>query len=382
MATWYLLTNFKTPAGLRIAGELIDDAQENITQLQMSGAFLVPSSLPYIAAVAPYAVQLREQGADPLEIQSLMLAAYQAMQEGETLEPVLNATELAAIPVASRSSGSLCVKLDDRTLWQFDTSADAASTWCIVPAVGSGRWKRWDQLVGAVHAPVADAAAVQGIAATDRKDGMVVAKLDDYTWWKFEAASAAGASAWVIVPLAGTGRWSRREPSLADLGAVSGASLIGSNAAGYATPNVLTQLAEVMALVVAGMQVQKKSLPVVFGDLSVAGHSKQLNLGTALPANARIVGYESKLTTPFTGGGMSSLVVKVGSAADDDAIIVATDWFAPAVDGQAATTAVGIAPNKHFVAGTQLLLTATGDQNLNGLTAGAGQLDVLYVVLP
>jgi len=77
--------------------------------------------------------------------------------------------------------------------------------------------------------PYADATAIQGIASTTRTDGMEVIKLDDSTIWVFDAESAASASAWVLVPTSGSGRWLRKFVSTADLISTAtgnGASLI------------------------------------------------------------------------------------------------------------------------------------------------------------
>ena len=318
MATWYLLTNFRTEAGLRIAGELIDDAQENIAQLQMAGAMLASSSNVFVAVAATYAVQLRLQGVDPTAIEVLMQAAYQMQQQGEVLSPSVDAAAVAAIASAVRQDGSICIKLDD------------------------------------------------------------------YTPWVFEGGSAVGADAWHIVPTVGTGRWVRRWPSLADLANVAiGAGLIGSNAAGHAATTVVGQLAEDRALINAGMQTQKRTLHVVEGDFAaVAAHFATLNLDVVLPANSRIMGVEIRVATPFTGGGAASCVADIGTAGDPNAIVAAADVFAAAVDGEAATIPHGIAPNKMFAAaGMQLTATFTASVNLQDLTAGACDIDVLFIQL-
>lgn len=65
------------------------------------------------------------------------------------------------------------------------------------------------ELAGRVFAPVADDAALIAMTAAQRVDGMLVVKLDDMTGWSFDAGSSAGASDWVQVPSAGTGRWLR-----------------------------------------------------------------------------------------------------------------------------------------------------------------------------
>jgi hypothetical protein len=129
---------------------------------------------------------------------------------GATHAPVADDAALVAIVDAGLVDGMLVCKLDDMTLWMYDLgSAAAASDWCQVPAGAVGRWLRKDALTGALHAPVADAAAVRAIAATGRMEAMALVKIDDMTPWGFSATSAAVASNGVIVPTAGTGRWHR-----------------------------------------------------------------------------------------------------------------------------------------------------------------------------
>lgn len=166
-----------------------------------------------------------------------------------------------------------------------------------------------------------------------------------------------------------------------------GASLIGIEDAAlqFTAATVEAALAEVKVLADAGMPVLKKTLTVAHGDLTdaVNGEAQAINLDTALPANARIVGVALKLATPFTGGGAASVALDIGTAGDADAIVDGADVLAAAVDGQASTQPSGIAPNKHFAAGGQLLATFTPDGGaaLLGLTAGSLVIDVLYTVL-
>lgn len=68
-------------------------------------------------------------------------------------------------------------------------------------------------------ASVADRAALEAIAATDRVDGQLQLVREDGSLWRFVAASTAasdGASKQlVVVPAAGTGRWIRADKSFA-----------------------------------------------------------------------------------------------------------------------------------------------------------------------
>ena len=89
-------------------------------------------------------------------------------------------------------------------------------------------------LKASIHAPVADATALAAITALNRADGMKVVKLDDGSEWTFDADSSAGASASVVVPAAGTGRW-LKNATAASLAATTGAAAVGIADAGTFT---------------------------------------------------------------------------------------------------------------------------------------------------
>jgi len=187
---------------------------------------------------------------------------------GRILGAAANEAAIKAIVAGARVNGQLCVDLTNDVIWTFDTgSAAGASAWVLVPDAGTGRWLRnhpsladlastvatygasmigvedvalriaalqgetaLHELAGRVVIPAANAAAIQAIPAAAREDGSIVVDLALDTIWTFDSGSAAGASAWVLVPDAGTGRWLRNHPSLADLASVVatyGASLIG-----------------------------------------------------------------------------------------------------------------------------------------------------------
>ncbi len=57
--------------------------------------------------------------------------------------------------------------------------------------------------------PVATTTALAAVAAVDRSEGMLAMVLADNSLWRFDAGSTASASASVVVPDAGTGRWIR-----------------------------------------------------------------------------------------------------------------------------------------------------------------------------
>lgn len=130
---------------------------------------------------------------------------------------------------------------------------------------------------------------------------------------------------------------------------------------------------------------QKRTVTVGQADLTAAvnGTAQAINIGAALPANARIRGAQLKLATPFTGGGASAVTVDIGTAEDVDAIVDGADVFAAAVDGYASSMPLGIAPFKHFPTSKQLIATFTpdGGATLLALTAGSVVIDVEYDVL-
>lgn len=128
----------------------------------------------------------------------------------------------------------------------------------------------------------------------------------------------------------------------------------------------------------------KKTVTVTHADLTetAANTSQAINIGTALPDNARIVGVDIRALTAFSGGGVSALTVDIGSSGDIDALIDGADLFAAAVDGGPATMPSGIRPNKTFASSTQLIATFLTDSghDLEDLTAGSVTIDVLYIV--
>lgn len=132
----------------------------------------------------------------------------------------------------------------------------------------------------------------------------------------------------------------------------------------------------------AAAVIEKRTVTVGHADLTDADTSQTVNIGAALPDNARIIGVSIHTVTAFSGGSVSALLVDVGSAGDVDALIDGAALHSTVVDGQAATRPLGIAPNKLFASSTQLVATfvSTGDDLVN-LTAGACTIDVLFTVL-
>jgi hypothetical protein len=150
-------------------------------------------------------------------------------------------TDLDDIPATSRKDGMIAVVLGDSSLWIFDGDSSATEVTGSVrqPASGDGRWIRTGATLSETNAriasSVADTTALQAISAANRSNGQIVVKRDTDTIWTFDSASSAGASDWVVVPSAGTGRWLRNHVSLADLSSTAnakGATLVGIEDAG------------------------------------------------------------------------------------------------------------------------------------------------------
>lgn len=187
-----------------------------------------------------------------------------------------------------------------------------------------------------------------------------------------------------VAPSGGTTNAATLAALLASTSASAGASQIGLRdvATIYTATNVEAALAEVKVLVDAGMQVQKKTVTATHATLVAAAATETVNIGTALPANSRIVGVDFHTMTAFSGGTISDFTVDIGTSGDVDALIDGADLFAAAVDGGPATIPQGIRPNKFLAAGGQLIATfRCGSDDVADASAGAITIDVLYVVL-
>lgn len=114
-------------------------------------------------------------------------------------------------------------------------------------------------------------------------------------------------------------------------------------------------------------------------DVAVASTSMTYDFA-ALPSGAVVLATGVALATPGSGGAVSNLILKLGTASDDDSLITTSSLFAAAVDGQASTKTAGVAVGGDF--GGKVLratITATG-ANLSVLTALDATLTVAYVV--
>ena len=135
----------------------------------------------------------------------------------------------------------------------------------------------------------------------------------------------------------------------------------------------------VAASVVAN--VGKRTVTIGQADLTdaVNGQAQAINIGAVLPANARILFREVRLTAAFSGGGATAVKVDIGGT-DADGIASQVDVFTGAAASQTGTD--GVSPNA-LLSGQQLTATFTPDagHSLLNLTAGSVVIDVVYLVL-
>jgi len=141
-------------------------------------------------------------------------------------------------------------------------------------------------------------------------------------------------------------------------------------------------LGDLLVQIPTTIHAQKRSVQILHSDLTASATSEAINIGDTLPANARIIAVGITVATAMSGGSAGAVTVDVGTSGDADALVDGANIFA-AVDGQAATRPLGIAPNKVFVTeGAQLIATVIADVNVVALTAGDVTIDVLFVVDP
>lgn len=118
------------------------------------------------------------------------------------------------------------------------------------------------------------------------------------------------------------------------------------------------------------------STTIGHADLTASAVSQAINLGSALPTGAYVIGHTMTLTTAFSGGSAGSVTVDIGGT-DADAIVDGADVFTGAASPKAGTA--GINPTGKF-SGQQLTATFVSDVNVVALTAGSLTIDILYCV--
>lgn len=207
MATFWLVNNVQVGTTRMFAGSRVDTATDNVAGIQAAGGVLFPTGTASVDAAAADAQALHLRGGDPDDMEGIMNAAVDAAA-------LVSGVQVADLASVAAGKGASMVGVQDAAARFAGTTTEAV----------------FADLGARIALAFANAAAQTAYPATARANGQIVALLDDYSVWQFDAASAAGASDYVRVPDAGTGRWLRKIPTLAELASVAnakGASLLG-----------------------------------------------------------------------------------------------------------------------------------------------------------
>lgn len=122
-----------------------------------------------------------------------------------------------------------------------------------------------------------------------------------------------------------------------------------------------------------GRAIYKKTVTV--GEADLSGTSQVVNIGTALPANAVVLGHEIVVNVQGVLAG-NDLSIKVGGT-DDDAIVASTDLDALAAGSYQGT--LGVHPRGSFA--SQQLVATFAASDLASLSAGNWTFNVWYITL-
>jgi hypothetical protein len=208
MSTFYLVNRIKLGTRLLLPGALIDDAQEDTAAIAAAGGLLITSSDATIATAAALAQQLSLRG-QHLDAAFIMLAAATKSSAGDDLS-----VDLASV---AAGKGLSRVGVEDAALRFVGVTGEAVTA----------------ELGGRVGAAVADGTAMLAIPAATQSSAQIVVDLSTNDIWILDVDSAVAVDAWTRDPTAGSGRFVRPWPSLADLASQAtgfGASLIGVDA--------------------------------------------------------------------------------------------------------------------------------------------------------
>ena len=140
-----------------------------------------------------------------------------------------------------------------------------------------------------------------------------------------------------------------------------------------------------MASALGGLSVtaggmQKATKDVGQGDLS-GTTAQTIDFDAALPTGAMLLAVQVHLTTPFTGGGVSTLLLDVGKSGAIEAYIKDVDILGSSA-GYFSKVGTPTAPPPAAASGVTIRLTVTpdGGTNMTALTAGALTVIAYYVV--
>lgn len=143
-------------------------------------------------------------------------------------------------------------------------------------------------------------AAIKALAAAKRSDGALAVDLTASVLWVFDADSAATASAFVLVPDVGSGRWLRQTVRPTEIAIVS--TVVGAEGAVAANAiEVAVTLKDLAGTVITDqrkMQVRSHAVTPDKGDIAAAGTP----VGTLDQAINPTTGANVAIFTPTIGG--------------------------------------------------------------------------------
>jgi len=211
------------------------------------------------------------------------------------------------------------------------------------------------RIFAALWYPYANVAALEAANPNNLADGQLAVALDTYNLWQWQAESTTSASSSVLqVTGVTTGRW---------------ILLVGAG-----TPEGDAQ-----------GEIQHTTIDIPLATIQAATSGTAFNIGSALPANARLIATELDVLTALSGGSGASAHATIQNTGETaGAILASTTVFtgAASVNGSPGA-AVGSNP---YVSrgGQQLQMTITGDGThaLSTLTAGHLQVHLFYAVVP
>lgn len=184
-------------------------------------------------------------------------------------------------------------------------------------------------------------------------------------------------------PVATGGAFSRGADLTSDdegrvIEASAGDSIIG-RAVEASTGAGLTVSVELREGLAGSGNIVMLEVTITHAELTAAATSEAIDIGAALPTGAFVHSMETDVTTLFSGGTVSAIVLDVGiEGGDVDAMVDGRDVFTGAATGPAIGN--GVRPHGSF-GGAQLsaLFVATGD-DVADLTAGSVTIRVAYSV--
>jgi len=152
-----------------------------------------------------------------------------------------------------------------------------------------------------------------------------------------------------------------------------------------AVASAVSASASAAAVAAANTGIVKRTVAITqASDLAGLGagvKSFSKNVGAVLPANARFVGVDLKVTSALSGGSVATGTVAVGVTGTANALVTATSVTSATGFPKAGTAGVK-GYSMSSLDGLQLTVTVTTDVDLNALTGGSVSVDVFYVVLP